>query len=660
MPQANRLLATLVSLALTATTFRAVGGTAAQAPSAQAPSAQAPSAPAAGSARPAPSGTEFGFAFFQTRCTACHGNPALAGRAPDPATLRQMPPERIYAALTTGSMAAQAHDLSDAQKRRLAEFMSGRPLGSAVAGDVKSMSGRCAHNAALTDPERAPLWSGWGADVLNSRYQRSPGVSPAQAARLRLRWAFGFPRGVSAFAQPSVAAGRVFVGSDIGFVYSLDARHGCAYWSYQALGSVRTAISIASLDPPVASGGPRGSRAHYAVYFGDNKANVYALDAHSGKLLWRTKVEDHFAARITGAPTIDGGVVYAPVSASEGFAASAPSYACCTFRGSVAALDARTGRLLWKAYVVRETPRPVRRNEVGTQLWAPAGGSVWDAPTVDELRHAVYFGTGDAETQPASANTDAVMAVDTRAGKPLWVHQMLANDAWIGGCGGPAPPLVCPRPLGPDRDIGNSPILRTLATGRRVLVAATKDGLVFALDPDREGALLWQTRVAPESKEGSALRPAGVLFGGAADEERAYYPLGNGTVVAVDLATGALRWSVQVSPPTSSPALAAAPTVIPGVLFLGGYDGKLYAIASADGHPMWQYDTNRRYHTVNGVPARGGSMGSAGPTIAGGMLFVGAGYGVTSGTPGNVLLAFAPDTHRAAPAPRAARIGQAP
>ncbi|MGH8150805.1 MAG: PQQ-binding-like beta-propeller repeat protein [Steroidobacteraceae bacterium] len=578
-------------------------------------------------------GTESGFAIFQTQCTRCHGNPRAAARAPSPATLRQMPPERIYAALTTGSMRIEARQLSDAQKRRVAEFMSGRPLGSAAQGSVKTMQGRCRSNPPLRWRASFPQWNGWGADPHERRFQSADaaGLGPGNVATLTLRWAFGFPAGVSAFAQPSIVFGRVFVGSDIGFLYSLDARTGCSHWSFEAKGSIRTATSIGRVTA-------KGRRV-YAVFFGDSKANVYALDAHTGRLLWRRKMDGNFTARITGAPTLSGNVLYVPVSSAEEFTASAPSYACCTFRGSVVALDTSTGRRLWKTYVIPERPRPTRRDREGTQLWAPAGGSVWDAPTVDALRHTIYFGTGDAETSPASPHSDAVMALDARSGKLLWVHQELANDAWIGGCDGSEPPLACPKPLGPDRDIGNSPILVSLPAGRRLLVNGTKDARVVALDPDRNGAVVWQVRVEPDLC-GAAL-PWGVLFGGAADEQKVYYPLACGRMVALSLASGRLAWSVQLAPPSAGQSYGAAPTVIPGVVFVGGYDGRLLALSTENGRVLWQFATARPFKTVNGVAAKGGSFGSAGPTVAAGMLFVGSGYGVTTGKVGNVLLAFA-------------------
>src|ERR1035441_6822893 len=166
-------------------------------------------------------GTEFGISAFERECSKCHGNAAVE-RAPSPAAIRQMPPERIYAAITTGIMQTQAANLNDEQKRRLAEYMGGRPLGSGDLGDASKMPNRCAA-AEMTDPSKSPSWNGWGGP-LNTRFQdaKDAGLTVAQIPNLKLKWAFGFPLGVSAFGQPSVAAGRIFVGSDIGYVYSLD------------------------------------------------------------------------------------------------------------------------------------------------------------------------------------------------------------------------------------------------------------------------------------------------------------------------------------------------------------------------------------------------------------------------------------------------------
>ena len=172
---------------------------------------------------------------FESRCAQCHGGNAAERRAPDRNALNAMTPERILEALTTGSMVANATGISDNQKRALAELLSGRPLGSSASGQASAMKGQCTAKPAF-NPATGPRWSGWGNDVMNSRAQsaENAGLRASQVPGLQLKWAFGFPNGSSAYGQPAVAGGRVFVGSDNGFVYSLDAATGCVYWSFEA------------------------------------------------------------------------------------------------------------------------------------------------------------------------------------------------------------------------------------------------------------------------------------------------------------------------------------------------------------------------------------------------------------------------------------------
>jgi polyvinyl alcohol dehydrogenase (cytochrome) len=573
-------------------------------------------------------GTEFGISAFERECSRCHGNPAV-DRAPGPAAIRQMPPERIYAAITTGIMQTQAANLSDEQKRRLAEYMGGRPLGSAAMGDASQMPNRCPAGSTLQDPAKGAAWNGWGVDTGNTRFQsaEAAGLPVAKIPDLKLKWAFGFPLGVSAFGQPTVAAGRVFVGSDIGYVYSLDMHTGCVYWSYQAKAGVRTAVTIGRVSAVASS--------RYAVYFGDMQANVYAVDAESGALLWTKRAEDHFSARITAAPTYYEGRLYVPVSTSEGFSGSAPEYPCCTFRGSVSALNAATGALIWKTYTIPEA-KPRKTNSIGTQLWAPSGVAVWNSPTIDVKRKAIYFGTGDSATEPAPDTSDSIMALDLESGKVRWVFQAEPNDATLGGCGGAKKAEACPEHPGPDWDFGASPILKTLADGSDVLLAPNKSGIVFALDPERKGAVLWKTNLA--EKEGS--RATNLVWGGSADQRNFYVGLVSGAITAVQFATGEKVWTTKLARAGSRESNAAASSAIPGAVFIGGTDGKLHALASAHGKELWSFDTAQEFTTVNQTPAHGGSIGSIGPTIAGGMVFIGSGYSVASGTPGNVLLAF--------------------
>ena len=343
---------------------------------------------------------------FEAHCASCHASPT-DDRTPTKEALRQLTPEAVLAALTTGAMVVQASQLRDDQKRLLAAHVAGRPLGSAEVGDASAMPNQCSTEP-FVDPLAGPMWNGWGIDASNGRFQSAAaaGLSADQVPDLTLRWAFGFPSGSSAYAQPTVVGGRVFVGSDIGYVYSLDAETGCVHWSFQAQAGVRTAISIGAVTGA-------GSASH-AAYFGDVAANVYAVDAETGRVLWTRVADSHPIARITGAPTLVDGRLYVPVSSLEEAAGADPRYECCTFRGSIVAYDANTGEQIWQAYTISDEPRPTETNAQGTQLWAPAGAAIWSAPTVDVKRGAVYVATGNAYTASAADTSDAVVAFDSR------------------------------------------------------------------------------------------------------------------------------------------------------------------------------------------------------------------------------------------------------
>jgi len=581
-------------------------------------------------------GTESGIATFQQRCMGCHGNPNVP-QAPAPDAIRQMPPERIYDALTTGVMKPQGDSLTEDQRKMLATFLSGRPLGSLKAGDAKDMPNHCASNPPLSDPSAEPEWNGWSPDVINSRFQsaKAAGLTPDQVPRLQLKWAFGYPDGLSAYGQPTIVSGRVFVGSDIGYVYSLDAETGCVYWSYAAKGAVRPAVSVAPIQ------GHNGTK--YAAYFGDAHANVYAVDAQTGQELWTTRVDNHFVARITAAPKVYQGHVYVPVSSSEEFSASNLDYPCCTGRGSLVALDANTGTQVWKTYMADE-PKPTRKNSRGVQQYSPSGGSIWNSPTIDAERGAIYAGTGDGQSDPVPETTDAIVALDLKTGRILWFYQAQAGDAFMGGCNGPERTDNCPKVNGPDQDIGNSPILHKLADGKSVVVFGMKNGTVTALDPDKKGSVVWKIHVVEIAKgqENSFFANLnGVVWGGAADDQNVYYGLQSGGIVAVKLATGDVVWRATFPKSGTARVInSAAATAMPGVVFLAGTDGKLHALSTVDGSVLWEYETARPFETVNKVPAKGGAIASIGPSIVKGMLFIGSGYAVTGSNSGNVLLAF--------------------
>ncbi len=478
------------------------------------------------------------------------------------------------------------------------------------------------------------MWTGWSATSGNTRFQPTAqaGLTAADLPKLTLKWAFGFPDATSAWSQPTVAGGRVFVGSQNGTVYALDAKTGCVHWTYTAAGGVRTAPTF----------GPRPGSSAYALYFGDTGANVYAVDADSGEVLWQKRVDAHPFARVTGTPTLYQGRLYIPISSLEETAASQPGYECCTFRGSLMAVDARSGTVIWQTYTVGE-PRPMGKNAQGTQLYGPSGVGIWSAPTIDAKRGVVYAGTGNTYSGQAAAPTsDAIMAFDLKTGAVKWTKQLTAGDIFGCRAGGPN----CLEKSGPDFDFGTPVMLTRLASGRDLLVVAQKSGLAYGLDPDQQGAELWRYRAGQGSIWG------GIQWGAAVDGDLAYLPVSDirtetpGGLHAVKIATGERAW-YHAPPPLRcgsgtgcSAALISAPSLIPGVLFSGSNDGALRAHSTADGSVLWEFDTNREFLTVNGVRATGGSIQGPGPTIVGGMLFLNAGYGDHLGRAGNVLLAL--------------------
>lgn len=401
---------------------------------------------------PARLGSEAGFGIIQQQCMTCHGRANMPQARPI-AALRDLTPEQVFEVISSPTNAAhQGLKLNDEQKHRVAENVAGRLLGTAQAGDAKLMPNHCASNPPIANPAGAPSWNGWGNGAASNRFQpaQAAGVAADQVPQLKLKWAFGFPGGVSAWGQPAIVSGRVFVGADAGWVYSLDAASGCVYWGFQTKAGMRNAISFG----PIRGHGPT----KYAVYFGDLKANAYAVDAQTGELLWTTRADQHFTSRITGAPALYNGKLFVPISSWEGFNAKTAEYPCCTSRGSVVALDANTGRQIWKFYTTPEPPKPIRKNSAGTQLYGPSGVSVWDSPTIDERLHAIYFGTGEAAVGPVPKTSDAIVALDIDSGKLLWSYQTQENDEFLVGCGGrtgsaASGNINCPEPNGPDYDI---------------------------------------------------------------------------------------------------------------------------------------------------------------------------------------------------------------
>jgi polyvinyl alcohol dehydrogenase (cytochrome) len=577
-----------------------------------------------GLATPALAQSPNGSAVFTDHCATCHTG--TDPRIPTVAALRQRTPEAILDALVTGAMRQQGAELSDAERRAVAEFIGGRPAGAPAPANAA----RCA-NPAPFDPSQGASWTGWAAQA---------GLTPDNTPKLKLKWALGFPSASTARAQPTVAGGRVFVGSQDGTVYSLDGKTGCTVWTFKAKSGVRTAIVL---------GAPSG--ASTPLYFGDGRSNVYALNASTGTQLWTQNVETHPSSHITGAPALYQNRLYVPVASGEEGQGNNKNYECCTFRGSLVALNIANGNVVWKTYTIPTEPRTLGRNAGGAVRWGPSGAGVWGAPAIDAKRHAIYAATGNMYTEPQQGSSDSVIAFDLDNGKILWTAQVTPKDVFVVGCNQPNP-ANCPvgDDVGPDFDFGNPPMLVTGPGGRDLIVIGQKSGVGWALDPDKKGEVVWQYRAG----QGSAL--GGMEFGSATDGVNAYFPVNDGVqptageVHAVRLDTGATAWKALPRPVLCgergrgcSPGIEAAATVIPGVLFIGAMDGGMRAYSTKDGSILWEFNTNVDFSTVNGVPAKGASINGAGAAVANGMLFVNSGYGSLGGRPGNVLLAFGVD-----------------
>lgn len=504
--------------------------------------------------------------------------------------------------------------------------------------------GGCAMQTPMADVPASPRWTAWGIDLSNTRFQPRgmAGLGAADLPRLKLKWAFGFPGSSHAWSQPTVAGGRVFVGSQSGRVYALDAKTGCTYWSFDAGGATRTAIVIADW---------RGRGNGHLAYFTTIPGWLYALDAETGMQIWKARVEDHVSTRLTGSPVVYGGRLYVPAASfEEGMSASA-KYTCCSFRGSLSAFDALTGARLWKSTMIAAPLAMLKSNASGQQLIGPSGGSIWSSPVIDPRRNAIYVTTGNGFSGPPQPNTDAIVALDLETGHVRWSRQV-GEDIFVPGCGRAGnTKIACPDQNGPDADFGSAPILVHLS-GRDLIVAGQKSGSEWAIDPDRQGEVVWRYQAAPfDAGEFGA-----IVWGQAADTKNVYVPVSNiqdparaGGLHAIALATGKRAWYAPPPPPACAPgpgctsAQASAPSVIDGVVFAGSADGVLRAYSTRDGKIIWSADTDGEFETVNGVKAHGGSMISPGPVIAGGMLYVNSGYGSHDARAGNALLAFGVD-----------------
>ena len=582
---------------------------------------------------------------FDARCKACH-DPAK-DRAPSRESLAQRAPDNIVAALTTGVMKPFSEGLSPEQVRSLAVYITGKPLAFAAGA---SAAPQPADPKCLDVPPIRPTpsdWNGYGRTTGSTRFQPNTTLRAGNVGKLKVKWAFSLAGGRA--GQPTIVGDRMFLVTFAGDAYSLDARSGCVYW--------RSALGAPMRTSPVVVHRPGDSPSGWVMYVGELGGAVRALDAMTGAPVWRTVLDTNRFAGITGGPVVQGDRLYVPVSSAEELAGDMADYECCTFGGKVAALDPRTGKVIWKTAVLE--PKPTRRNSAGTQLYGPAGAAIWSQPTIDAKRGQLYVTTGDSYTEVDAPTADAVLAIGLADGKIRWATQTLKDDNFLIGCGPRRRGVNCPLgTIGPDLDYGASPILFNLPGGKQILLAGQKSGLVSGVDPGT-GRTVWQTQVGFGSLFG------GVEWGMAADVRALYVAISDGAaprdkaragVYALNPATGEFLWKSPApaapcgwgKPPCKS-AQSAPLTVIPGVVFSGGQDGWLRAYDSRGGATLWSFDSAAStYSTVNGVAAqKGGAFDHTGFVVTKDMLFAISGYngstGAYAGNPLNVLLAFSID-----------------
>ena len=591
-----------------------------------------------------------GEAVYQKRCAVCHDQ--NSDRIPRRQTLQQMPATRIMRALDFGAMMTVAYPMSRDERQAVATY-----LGTNAPAIAYPPSAYCTDRTVTVSNSPKAAWNGWSPSTSNARYQSAAaaGLNVDGVRKLKLKWAFGFDGDVTAFAQPTVIDNQVFIGSAGGLIQALHADTGCIQWVFQAEGPVRSSLLATPLGK------------QHALLFGDQTGWFYSLQAETGKLLWKKKVEDHDAARLTGAPAVYNGNVFVPVASWEETRSLDPTYPCCTFRGSIVALRIRDGALVWKSWMIPDPPKQTGKTKRGTPQFGPSGAGVWDAPTIDAKRKVMYVATGDNYSSPPTSLSDAVVALDLATGHVVWSKQTLPGDSYNSSCG--TDKQNCPDEDGPDYDFGSSAVLTQLPDGRDVLLAGQKSGMVYALDPAKKGEILWQTRIAaPLPHVASSV---GVLWGMATDGQKVYAstassvrsaptdprdtrrnildPKLGGGLTALRITDGAKLWYAQPIPCAAgmpsgcSPAQSAAVTAIPGVVFSGSNDGHLRAYSAEQGSILWDFNTARSFDTVNRIPAKGGSIDGPGVVIVNGTIFVNSGYSRFGGMPGNVLLAFEPD-----------------
>ena len=488
-----------------------------------------------------------------------------------------------------------------------------------------------------SDVHRSGQWRIAGQNLSNTWSQPAEhSISPTNVQNLKTKWVFTTGGDVS--ATPTVDGDAVYFPDWGGNLFAVEKNSGSLIWSHKISEYDGVDGAISRVSPAVAGD---------QVIIGDilssnqvhNGANVIAIDRKTGSLRWITQVETHPAAVITGSPVIFDGVIYIGVSSVEEGLATNPTYPCCSFRGSIVALDAKSGGILWKTFDMPD-------NNGQTNQYS--GGAVWQPPAIDPKRGTLFIGTGNNYTVPPdvvacqnanpTANCtapddffDAALALDLRTGQVKWSKKLQGTDTWTVACitsSGPNP--NCPVPSSPDFDLGGAgPNLVGNIVG-----FGQKSGIFWALNPD-DGNIVWSTPVGPGASLG------GIEWGTATDGKSIYVAIANsnhlpytlvpsgqkitwGAWSALDVSTGKILW--QTADPTPGTIDRGSVSVANGVMYAGSNSGQMYAFDATTGNILWKF-------------ASGGTV-IDGPSIVDSVLYWGSGYRNIQGTGNNKVYAF--------------------
>ena len=519
------------------------------------------------------------------------------------------------------------------RKTRTFRLLLGAAAAAAMAAAIYAQSGG--------STGKGLPWPAAGNDLTNSRNQSlETKIGPGNASSLTTKWIFQTGGDVS--ATPTVGANAIYFPDWAGNLYAVNKDTGKAIWSaqisnYDGIPKAVSRVSPALYGADLIIGDIAGSGTH-------DGARIMAINQQSGALHWITQVEKNQAAVITGSPVVVGSTVIVGVSSNEEGLADQPGYVCCTFRGSLVALNANTGAILWKTYTVPDN---------GGLATGYSGGAIWQPPAIDSGRGIIYVGTGNNYSVPESVSTcqskvsagmimsctdatdyfDSALAVDLHTGEIVWSKQLHGYDVWTVACINAKAGVTCPSPAGPDYDLsGSGPNLLQGLVG-----FGQKSGIYWGLDPST-GEIAWGTPVGPGSTLG------GIEWGTASDGERIYAAIANNSHDAYKLAprgetitwgswsalnpqTGKILW--QTADPSKGAIDTGAVSVANGVVYAGSYSGMMYAMNARTGRILWSFDS-------------GGSV-IDGPSIADGVVYWGSGYAhISPGKPNNQVFAFAP------------------